>query len=405
MKRIYLDSNATTRVADEVLEAMLPWLREELGNPSSGHAAGALARDAIEAARADLVGLLGGCVEEWVFTSGGTESIATALSSALSSGRGVAVASAVEHPAVLRTLESWSRRGGELVVAQVDASGALELEPLLAHVDERVGLVCVQLANNETGVVTPVEVLQDIGAACRERGVRVHVDAVQAAGKLALDVNALGADYVSFSAHKVHGPKGCGALWVRPGAPLVSLFEGGPQEGGRRAGTQNVAGIVGFGRAGRLALEFLGQGEHEQHAARRDRLEAQLCERVGPAHVHGAEGPRLWNTSCLGFADDAGGPGLDAEVLLSLLDGSGVCASAGAACSSGSRRASHVLVAMGRADLAHASLRLSLNRWTTEEELERALEHLVEAIETARSLGPPQALESTESPGSAVAAR
>ena len=186
---------------------------------------------------------------------------------------------------------------------------------------------------------------------------------------------------------------------------MVSLFEGGPQEGGHRAGTQNVAGIAGFGRAAQLALDFLGRAGHEEGAARRNRLEAQLCERVGPALVHGAEGPRLWNTSCLAFADDARGPALDAEVLLSILDGQGVCASAGAACSSGSRRASHVLVAMGQADLAEASLRLSLSRWTTEEELEQALEHLVLAIETARSLGPPQPLESTESPSSAGAAR
>lgn len=420
MQRLYFDNNATTACAPEVLAAMLPWLGERCGNPSSSHVAGEEAADALRAARASVARLLGTSPREIVFTSGGTESIATAIGSALAAtpSRPRVVASRIEHASVLRNLEASGR---ELHWIDVDANGQPDVERARALVDERCALLALQWANNELG--TCVE-LGELCAHAHARGVLVHVDAVQAAGKTpiriapaiqrasdgrmstshpgrvqerGLDRGAAPAhpsapadgptrfaapdvDYLAISAHKLHGPKGAGALWVRPGAPFTPRQLGGPQESGRRAGTENVPAIVGFGRACDLAREWLAGPGPAELARARDAFEAALLERCAPAHVHARSTPRLPNTSNLRF------DGVDAETLLALLSSSGVCASAGSACHAGARQPSHVLTAIGLApEAARATVRCSFSRFTTAEELATGVERIASAVRALRS--------------------
>jgi cysteine desulfurase len=358
---IYLDHNATAPLDPRVLEAMLPWLREAHGNPSSVHSAGQRARAAVDEARERVAAALGAAPREIVFTSGGTEADNLALRGVHRARPGRVVVSAVEHLAVLETARGLGTQAFEIAV---NSDGALDWDGLEAAVGEGTSVVSVQWANNETGVLFPVE---RIGALCRARGVPFHVDAVQAAGRVPLALGARPIDLASVSGHKVHGPKGVGALYVRKGTPLASVLTGGHQERGRRAGTENVAGIVGFGVALELAAAELAEGQRCQEGLR-DRLQARLAALAG-AVVIGGERARLANTLSIGFA------GVEAEALLMGLDLEGICASAGSACTSGSLEISHVLKAMRVPEpVARGAVRFSLGRGTTEAEIDRVAE-------------------------------
>jgi cysteine desulfurase len=389
---LYFDNNATTRVADEVRAAMLPYLEASCGNPSSLHALGTEAADAVAAARSSVARLLGApSPRDIVFTSGGTESIHTALHTALRGQRGTeprrdrVVTSAVEHAAVLAPLARLEAREGlEVRRIGVDRDGRLELEAALAAIDEQCALVTLQWVNNETGVVTSDDTLRAVGEACRRAGALFHVDAMQAPGKLPMDVSTLPLDLVSVSAHKFHGPKGCGALWVRPGVPFEPLFVGGPQESDRRAGTENVPAIVGAGRAAELARAHAADPAAREHVARlRARLERTLVDRFEGTSVHGCGATRVPSTTNLGFA------GISGEAAVCILAERGVAASTGSACSSSRRGASHVLLAMGVAeDQALGALRLSLSRTTTEADVEAGIERISATIADLRALSP-----------------
>lgn len=368
---IYFDNNATTPPLPEVVEAVSSALRERWGNPSSLHAQGEAAAEDLSRARRSVAGLVGCSPRELCFTSGGSEAIATALASALpapsrAAARRRVLCTSVEHAAVLEPLERARERGVELVEIGVDSGGALDWERLERELDERCALVSVLAANNETGVLFDVPALS---AACARFGARLHVDLVQMAGKLPVDLPRLGADYASLSAHKLHGPKGVGALFVRGNAPFEPLLLGGGQEGGRRSGTPNVPGIAGFGAAARAAREWLERPrERERAAALRDRFEAAVLGELEGVERVGKE-PRLWNTANLRFV------GLSGEALVVWLSAQGLCASTGAACSSGKQAPSHVLTAMGLSPAqASSCVRFSLSRLNTADEVERAVE-------------------------------
>lgn len=366
---IYLDANATTPLPPEVLEAMLPWLRDGFANPSGSYAAAKLARRAIDQARGQVAELIGAEPAEIVFTGGGTESVNTALHSLdRSTGQGAAVVSAIEHSAVLRFVENLTR--GQLRVA-VDSGGRLEMEAFARALDGA-AFVSLMAANNETGVIQP---LREAAALARERGVAVHSDAIQAAGKISLNVGELGVDLLSISAHKFHGPKGVGALYVREGLRFTPLLHGGGQEAGRRSGTENTAGIVGMGAA---AAWMLG-GARESVSAMRDALEARVLAEISGVTVNGDPIHRLPNTSHLSFDQ------CDAAGLLILLDEAGVACSAGSACMTGKQRPSHVQLAMGIPEArAKSSLRISFSRLNTMEEALSAADALRKAVEKLR---------------------
>ncbi|MCY2951273.1 MAG: aminotransferase class V-fold PLP-dependent enzyme [Planctomycetota bacterium] len=380
MDTVYLDNNATTRLAPEALEAMLPYLGEWYGNASSAHRFGQRSRQAIEEARAQLAGLIGCGDQELILTGGGTEAVNTAIRGVLGSrgSRRKIVTSVVEHSATRELCRELSMSGVEVVEIGVEGSGALDMEGFGAAVDDSVALVTMMWANNETGVIFPVE---QIAAVCRQRGVPFHCDGTQAVGKVAVDVRGVGMDLMSLAAHKFHGPKGVGALYVRRGVRMRPLIIGGPQERGRRGGTENVAGMVGMGKAAELAGRLLG--EMGRVAELRDELEGGILKRIEDAHVNGGRENRLVNTTNISFAR------LEAEAILLLLSERGICASAGAACSSGSLEPSHVLRAM-RIDerIAHGAVRFSLSRYTTREEVGRALEVLPGVIERLRGVLP-----------------
>jgi cysteine desulfurase len=362
IRRVYLDHNATTPVDPGVVDAMLPFLREEYGNPSSLHRLGQRARAAVEEARAQVAALVGADTAEVVFTASGTESDNMALWGAPARApRAGIVASAIEHHAVLNTAKAMRDEGRPLELVRVGEGGVIDLDDLAAKIGDGTALVSVMLANNETGVVQPVA---EAARVARARGALVHCDAVQAAGKVPIDVKALGVDLLTLSAHKIHGPKGVGCLWVRRGTPLTAFVRGGAQERNRRAGTENVAGVVGFGVAAALAGAGL-EREAPRVAALRDRLEARLL--AIPGTRRNGEGPRVPNTTNVAFE------GVDAEALLIALDLEGVGASAGAACAAGGIEPSHVLRAMGLApERVQSSLRFSLARTTTEADIEHA---------------------------------
>lgn len=368
----YLDNNATTPPDPRVRDAMLPCLGEKFGNPSSPHASGRAAREMVEHARGQMAELLGAVPDAVVFTGGGTESINTAVRGALAAqpGKRHVVTTAIEHSATKVLCEQLAREGCEITWLKVDASGQPDRADYLKALRPDTAVVTVVWANNETGALLPVG---DMARAADERRVVFHADAVQAVGKVPVDLRKVPVHLLSAAAHKFHGPKGTGALFVRPGLGLPPLILGGGQERGRRAGTENVAGIVGMGVAAELAGAALGT-EMPRVEALRDSFEAGVRERFAGARFHGGDGPRLPNTSNFAL------PGLRARDLLAVLDRLGVACSIGSACSSGAPDASHVLRAMGVSEEdAKSSLRFSFSRMNTPDDVEAALSALREA--------------------------
>jgi len=382
MKRIYLDHNATTPIRPEVLAAMLPYLTEEYGNASSIHAFGQSAREAVEQARASVAALVGARAADIMFTSGGTESNNHAILGAVAASPGSAkhvITSAIEHVAVLDPCRHLAANGAELTILPVDRQGLVNPEDVRAAMRPGTSLITIMLANNEIGTIQPIE---EIGKIAREKGIAFHVDAVQAAGKIPIQVERLGVDLLSISAHKFCGPKGVGALYIRKGTKLKPLLYGGHSERDRRPGTEDVAAIAGMGKAAELALAGL-QSDSERVRALRDRLERELLSRVPHAWVNAALAPRVPNTSNITF------PFIEGESMVIALDLKGVACSTGAACSSGAVEPSHVLMAIGLApEDARATLRLSLGHQTTEEEIDFALETIPPVIERLRQLSP-----------------
>jgi len=386
MPRIYLDANATTPLLPEVIEAMRPFWSESFGNPSSAHQSGQRTRSAVEHARASVARLLNAPPKELVFTSGGTESDNLALSGVLQpyldrKEPAHLITTSIEHHAVLYTAESLERRGIEVTYLAPTREGVIDPAELEAALKPHTKLVSVMLANNETGAIQPVGKLARIAKA---HGALVHTDAVQGAAKLTLDLSGefKNVDMLSLSGHKMYAPQGTGVLFVRKGVQLAPLFHGGPHERQRRAGTENVPGIVGLGRAAELAHEWLNsQLEASSLKALRDRLEQGLIASIPDVALNAGEAPRVPNTTNLRIT------GIDAEALLIALDIQGVAASFGAACQSGATEPSHVLLAMGLSPAeARSSLRLSLSRFTTAEEIDRALEVIPAAVARLRSL-------------------
>ena len=382
MKRIYFDHNATTPLAPEVLAAMLPYLTEEFGNASSIHAYGQNARGAVEEARASVAALVGARAADIMFTSGGTESNNHAILGAVAAAPGQVkhvITSAIEHVAVLDACRALAKSGINLTVLPVNRQGLVNPEDVRAAIRPETVLISLMLANNEIGTIEPVE---EIGKIAAEKGIVFHTDAVQAAGKIPIDVEKLGADLLSISAHKFCGPKGVGALYIRKGTHLGPLLYGGHSERDRRPGTEDVAAIAGMGKAAELALGGMRK-EGERIGGLRDRLERGLLDRVPHSWANGARAPRVPNTSNLTF------PFIEGESMVIALDLKGLACSTGAACSSGAVEPSHVLLALGLApEDARATLRLSLGHQTTEEEIDFALETIPPVIERLRRLSP-----------------
>jgi len=381
-KLIYFDNNATTQLDPSVIEEMLPFLKEHYGNPSSGYAFAARARKALDFARERLASLLGCEPSEIVFTSGGTESNNAVISSALQSdprGKHV-VTSAVEHSAVLGPCQDLTKRGCEVTFVGVDRDGNVDLAELEAAIRPETALVSMMWANNETGVLFPVEQIAEM---CRAKGVLFHTDAVQAVGKIPIRLRDTVINFLSLSAHKFHGPKGVGALYVNRRTRFHPLIVGGGQENGRRGGTENVASIVGLGKAAERAAEYLPQ-EQTQVRAMRDRFEKAILQSVNGASVNGARAARLPNTTSFLFE------GIESPAALLLLDRHHICCSAGSACRTGSQEASHVLRAMNSSsDGARRSLRFSLGRFNSESEIDRAIEIVPKVVEKLRQLSAP----------------
>ena len=381
MRQVYLDNNATTAVAPEVLAAMLPFLTSSFANPSSSHGPGAQVSEAVRDARRAVRDLLGAALDqEIVFTSGGTEADNTAVLSALEtqSGRNEVVISAVEHPALL-SLCAYLERSRGVVVHRigVDGLGRLDVDAYRTALGPRTAIASVMWANNETGTLFPVALLAELA---HKAGALFHTDAVQAVGKHPIDLQSISIDMLSLSAHKLHGPKGVGALYLRKGTPFQPLILGGKQERGRRGGTENVPGIAGLGQAARLATAHLADGLGEI-AALRDRLEQGIMARIPACAVAGDAAHRLANTSTVTF-DRA-----EAEPILDGLDRAGIAASSGSACTSGAMEPSHVLRAMGVAFTAvHGAIRFSLSRDTTAEDIDHALAVLPDIVARARTV-------------------
>ncbi len=370
---IYLDNNATTRVADEVIAAMTPFYREHYGNPHAIHSLGRRSHDAIEDARADVARLLGCDPSEVIFTSCGTEGNALIIRGLVDRhpDRRKVVTTAVEHPSVLTLLRALETAGViELAVVPVDSDGAIDLDRMREAIDDRTLLVSVMLAQNETGVLHPVARIAEMAHA---RGALVHVDAVQATGKVPLSQPDLGADFLTISGHKFHAPKGIGALTIRRGLALQPLWYGGGQELGLRSGTEAVPSIVGLGAASRLALDSLAH--YDRVRALRHRLETEILARIEETSVNGATQPRLGNTASISFHDAYG------DEIVRALDTRGICASAGAACHSGKVEPTGTMKAMGKPlRVAMGAVRFSLSRYTTSEEIEQAIEVIAEEV-------------------------
>ncbi|MDA8165968.1 MAG: IscS subfamily cysteine desulfurase [Desulfobacteraceae bacterium] len=379
-RRVYLDHNATTPLAPEALAAMLPFYREECGNPSSIHGFGSRARGPVEAARRQLAQLLNCTARRLIFTAGGSEADNLALKGAARARRDRGlhlVTSGVEHPAVLASCRALAREGFEVTILPVGADGTVEPETLAAALRPDTILVSVMLANNETGAVQPI---RDLARIAREGGALFHTDAVQGLGKIPIDVEELGVDLISVSAHKIHGPKGMGALYVRQGVVIEPLIHGGGQEWGLRAGTENVAGIVGFGKACELAQRRLAGGEAARQARLRDRLAAGVAGIVPGARVNGGEAPRLPNTLNMVL------PGIRGESLVLLMDRHGIGFSSGSACKSGRPEPSPSLLAMGLSpEEAHCAVRFSLGPGNSDEEIDYVLAALKTALAEAHS--------------------
>lgn len=381
MNWIYLDNNATTRPDPRVVEAMLPYLTEQYGNPSSVHLFGQQARHAVETAREQVAEALGARPRQVIFTGGGSEANMLAIRGTLASRpeKRHFVTTAVEHDSVLRLAEQLAKEGYRVTYLGVDVLGRLDLAELEAALSEDTALVSIMHANNETGVIFPIE---EIGQITAGRGVPLHVDATQTVGKLPVDVRKLPVQLLTMAAHKFHGPKGVGVVYVGRGVRLRPQILGGHQERDLRAGTENVPGIVGAGAAIQVATQHFEE-ENTRVRALRDRLEAAVLERVAGAHVNGDRECRLPNTANIGFE------ALEAEAVLMLLSKQGVCVSSGSACSSGSLEPSHVLKAMGvDPRIAHGAVRFSLSRFTTDEEIDRTIEIVPEVVERLQSIQP-----------------
>ena len=379
---IYLDNAATTRVSDAALDAMLPYFRQQYGNPSSLYAFGQEAKEALERARATVAGVLNCEPREIIFTSGGSEADNQAIRSAAAigarAGKRHIISTAFEHHAVLHTLSKLEKEGFEVTLLDVHSDGLVRVEELAAAIRPDTCLVTVMYANNEIGTIQPIA---DIGRVCRERGVLFHTDAVQAAGHLPIDVRAQNIDLLSLSAHKFHGPKGVGALYARRGIALTNLIEGGAQERGRRAGTENTAGIVGMAAALDEAVRNM-ERDSAKMTALRDRLIAGLSQ-IPHSALNGDAERRLPGNVSFCFE------GIEGESLLLLLDDKGVCASSGSACTSGSLDPSHVLLAIGRPhEVAHGSLRLTLSGETSEEDIDYTIKAVTEVVAYLRSISP-----------------
>jgi cysteine desulfurase len=379
--RIYLDHNATTPVDPGVVEAMTGTLRDEFGNPSSVHHFGQRAKAAIDVARTAVAALINADPSEVVFTSGGTESDNFAIRGAAEAlevtGRRHLITTAIEHEAVLNTVKALSRRGWKTTMLPVDATGIVAVDALQAAITDDTALVSVMHANNEIGTIQPV---RELAAVARAHGALFHTDAVQSTAKIAVDVRSLGIDLLSLSAHKFYGPKGAGALWIRRGARLVPFMTGGKHERNRRAGTENVAGIVGLGVAAELAARKM-KAEAARLASLRDRLEAGILQEVPGTAVNGVREPRVPNTTNISFDR------VEAESLLIALDLEGVAVSTGSACSSGTLEPSHVLKAMGLpVHRTQNSIRFSLGASNTEEQIDRVIALLPSIVQKLRGL-------------------
>ncbi len=373
----YLDNNATTRLAPEALEAMLPFLGDQFGNAGSAHTLGRLSEGAVVVARERVAALLGCAPAELVFTSGGTEGINHAFRGvfeALPAKRHF-VTTAVEHSAVLACADWLRKQGAEVTVLGVDAQGRLDLAGLEAALTPATALVSVMAANNETGVLFPLEAIARI---VKSRGILFHVDGTQALGKVPVDLARIPVDLFNFSGHKFHGPKGVGGLFLRRGLRLRPFMIGGGQERGRRGGTENVPALVALGVAADLARTHLAGAPQVQ--ALRDRLEAFILDRIPGSTVNGAQAPRVPNTSMISFA------GVEGEAVLLRLDEAGVCVSTGSACTTGQKEASHVLRAMGAPD-ALGAIRFSLSRYTTDGDIARVEAVLPGILEGLRGPG------------------
>ncbi len=380
-RTVYLDNNATTMVDPEVLDAMLPFLKEQYGNPSSMHDFGGdVARD-VELARKQVADLLGADNDyEIVFTGGGTESDNFAILGTLAyfRDRRHIISSKVEHPAVLNLYRRLEREGYRASYVPVDRDGNLDIEFLKKSMDDDTAIVSIMHANNETGVIFPVE---EIGALCRERSIPFHIDGVQAAGKIPIDVKKIQCDLYSISGHKFHAPKGMGVLYIRRGTRIRPLMYGGHQERGRRPGTENVPGIVATGKAAELALKNLPAEERVR--ALRDRLESGILARFSNVQLNGSKDARVPNTTNVGFEY------IEGEAILLYLNEKGIAASSGSACSSGSLEPSHVLRAMGVPfTAAHGSIRFSLSRFTTEQDIDYTISVLPEIIDRLLEISP-----------------
>ena len=381
MKTIYFDNNATTKVADEVLEEMKPLFCELYGNPSSMHTFGGQISHKIRRAREQVANLLGCEPSEIIFTSGGTESDNAAIKGTLSAApnKRKVITTRVEHPAVLGACRDLENHGYTVVELGVDKQGNLDLAELEEQIDDDTVLVTIMYANNETGVIFSVDEIAEIVTG---RGVIFHTDAVQVVGKIPLNLSKSNIDLLSLSGHKLHGPKGVGALYVRKGTRIAPFMLGGHQEAGRRAGTENVPGIVGLGKACELAAENIEQ-ENRKVKYLRDKLENAILEKCPDCRLNGDKENRLPNTSNISFEY------IEGEAILLMLDKFGICASSGSACTSGSLEPSHVLRAMGVPfTAAHGSIRFSLSRYNTEEEVDYTIEKVPGIINRLRELSP-----------------
>jgi cysteine desulfurase len=376
---VYLDNNATSPLLPEVFEAMQPCFLESFGNASSIHQQGQQARAAVERARDSVAQLLGARVAEIVFTSGGTEGDNLALFGMVAAGDHI-ITSSIEHHAVLNSCKRLESLGVEATFLPVDGQGLINPDDVRSALRSNTRLISIMMANNETGVLEPVE---EIGKIAAEADVWFHTDAVQAAGKVPIDVESIRCDLLTISAHKLHGPQGVGALYVRRGTLLQPMMHGGRHERGRRAGTENLPGIAGLGKAAEMAREWLMNGGAEKMAAMRDRFEDQILRQVELTRANSGRVPRTPNTSNIVFEC------IEGEALVIALDLKGISVSTGAACSSGAVEPSHVLTAMGlNSGEARASIRFSLGKQTSEDDLAFVLEQLPATVAKLRELSP-----------------
>jgi len=379
MRRVYFDNNATSPLLPEVFEAMRPYFFEKFGNASSIHQQGQQARAAVEDAREQVAKLLGARESEIVFTSGGTEGDNLAIFGMVSAGDHI-VTSTIEHHAVLNACKRLEQMGCTVTYVPVDRNGVVKIDELRAAIRKETKLISVMMANNETGALQPLE---EIGKIAAEHEVYFHSDAVQAAGKVEIDVQKIGCDLLTISGHKMNAPQGSGALYVRKGTLLESMLKGGRHERGRRAGTENLAGIVGLGRAAQISREWLATGGAERMAAMRDRLQNSILESVELATVNSVSVPRTPNTANVIFEH------IEGEAFVISMDLKGIAVSTGAACSSGAIEPSHVLIAMGLTpDQARGSIRFSLGKTNTDEEVDFVASKVPEVVTKLRELSP-----------------